>query len=240
MQFYVVFPLLFLMMRSWGGVVVVLSLSIATYFVGRSFEQLYLAPSFLPLKLAPFLAGMLVAWASENRRSAATHVWLLGVLVLVSSLQASRWGGQWLLFPILASMFFALSCNQTSFGWTARARGLLGCRFAEWLSDMSYGVYLIHGFFIALTAYLLDKNFLNNLSGTARTILLLVIAVPGAYASASIVSKLVERPGIELGRWLTGRIAASPPRARARRGIITDFDVHSMYRRLRARVIPTP
>ncbi|MCA3932909.1 MAG: acyltransferase, partial [Burkholderia sp.] len=63
------------------------------------------------------------------------------------------------------------------------------------------GMYLFHGFFIALTGLVLSGAFPRLAAhGNIRTIVLLAVALPGSLLVSTLIHRFVEQPGIALGR----------------------------------------
>jgi peptidoglycan/LPS O-acetylase OafA/YrhL len=131
-------------------------------------------------------------------------------LVLVSL--DYRYGKQLIALPLL--LLSMITCgwledlNMLPF-WLSSMFNLRATRFA---SDMSYGVYLFHGFFISACGVLIAGNPpLLILSPGGRTLAMFAFVSIGAYLTASVVHKLVELPGIKLGKDIIRRFAPAAP-----------------------------
>lgn len=202
MQFYLLFPFLVLLgLRiGWlpsalaaaaGGVVIAL-------FAGAAGLD-YPMPSFLPLKIQLFLAGMLIAAGpGENRSQLGTR------LAAVMLLAAIPIGGEqdllhFVVRELLVLGFFAL-VHGRSLGLIAWASRLLGSRPFCWLGELSYGTYLIHLLILQPVAAAVIGQFGNGISALSRFALTGAIVVPATYALAFITYKLVELPGQRLGK----------------------------------------
>ena len=84
-------------------------------------------------------------------------------------------------------------------------------RVTRFMSEMSYGVYLIHGLIImVLGGWLFSQPYILGLRPVFRTILLTMVTVPGSYTLAWVVNRFIEKPGIELGRRLVVRMPKIP------------------------------
>jgi len=82
----------------------------------------------------------------------------------------------------------------------------LGNRVTRFMADASYGVYLVHGFFITLAGgWLFAQPSVLALKPVLRTALLTAVTLPGSYLVAWLLHQWVEQPGIKLGRQLLAR-----------------------------------
>ncbi|HWW57784.1 MAG TPA: acyltransferase [Sphingopyxis sp.] len=209
MQFYLLFPFLVLLGRriGWipaalvaagGGVVIALLAGAA----GLDYPM----PSFLPLKLQLFLAGMLIA-ADPGERSA--RLW--GRLAAALLLAAIPVGGEQDLLhfavrELLVFGFFALVHWRSLgvIGWISR---LFGSRPFYWLGELSYGTYLIHLLIMQPVAAVVIGQFGTGLGAIGRFALTGAIVVPATYAMAFVTYRLVEIPGQRLGKAVIKRAA---------------------------------
>ena len=216
MQFYLLFPFLVLLGRriGWmrsalvaagGGVVIAL--------VAAAAGLDYPMPSFLPLKLQLFLAGMLIA-AGPDARGAG--LWSrLGVAMLLAAIPI---GGEQdplhlAVRELLVFGFFVLVHLRSvgPIGWVSR---LLGSRPFYWLGELSYGTYLIHLLILQPAAAAVIEGFDPALGAIGRFVLSGALVVPVTYALAYVTYRLVELPGQRLGKAVIGRaIGAGVARA---------------------------
>jgi peptidoglycan/LPS O-acetylase OafA/YrhL len=160
MQFYFIFPILILLMKKKGflkialfvcSITLPLGLIIAHYFQ-------YYEPSLLLFKLQYFVAGILLySIVNSTQETLKIKVLLLAGAILLVSLEFN-YGKELLVLPaILLAMFL--------FGWMEKNNttpkylaNFTNSRIIRFGSDVSYVVYLVHGFFISLSGHLITSN----------------------------------------------------------------------------------
>jgi len=216
MQFYLLFPFLILLGRRFGWITSALIAAgggVAVALLAGAAGLDYPMPSFLPLKLQLFLAGMLLATGADESRA---RLWLrLGAAMLLAAIPIG--GDQDLLHfavrELLVFGFFALVYLRSLgvIDWISR---LFGSRPFYWLGELSYGTYLIHLLILQPLAAAVIGRFGTGLGAIERFMLTGAIVVPATYALAFVTYKLVELPGQRLGKTVIGRaIGRSTPRA---------------------------
>lgn len=202
MQFYLLFPFLILLGRRIGWIPAALVAAgggVAIALLAGAAGLDYPMPSFLPLKLQLFLAGMLIA--ADPGESRARLWWRLGAAMLLAAIPIG--GDQDLLHfavrELLVSGFFALVHWRSLgvIGWVSR---LLGSRPFYWLGELSYGTYLIHLLILQPVAAAVIGQFGTGLGAAGRFALTGAVVVPATYAMALLTYKLVELPGQRLGK----------------------------------------
>lgn len=210
MQFYLLFPFLVLLGRRFGWVPAALVAAGAGALVALLTTAAgldYPMPSFLPLKLQLFLAGMLIAAdPGEGRARLSAR---LGAAMLLAAIPI---GGEqdrlhFAARELLVFGFFALVHLRSLgvIGWVSR---LLGSRPFYWLGELSYGTYLIHLLILQPVAAAVIGQFGIGLGALARFVLTGAVVVPATYAVAFVTYKLVELPGQRLGKAVTRRLAS--------------------------------
>jgi peptidoglycan/LPS O-acetylase OafA/YrhL len=210
MQFYAVFPLLFFLFVRLGPCAGATLIWIATtalkrltdwYFAPQGFPE----PAFLPLELQVFLVGMLLASAHQHLAVKRQHAYLQFVLALAFASKLPSYISSYVMGLVII-VFFMLPGVAKVEPAVAWLRGLLGNRISRFMADTSYGVYLIHGFFISFVGGWFYRGPAVGAVGSAtRLVLLTVITIVGAYSVSMVLYHYVERPGIELGRRLLAR-----------------------------------
>lgn len=211
MQFYLLFPFLILLGRRIGWVpsaFLAAGAGVVIALVAGGAGLDYPMPSFLPLKLQLFLAGMLIA---AGPGESGAQLWLrLGAAMLLAAIPIG--GDQDMLHFVVRELlvlgFFALVHSHSLWpvGWASR---LLGSRPFYWLGELSYGTYLIHLLILQPVAAMVIGHFGPGLGAVGRFALTGAIVIPATYAVAFLTYRLVELPGQRLGKaaikWVAGR-----------------------------------
>ncbi len=226
MQFYAVFPWALMALRrwgaaplAWGAVLIALGIrEVAQRLQGAmpGTMLIYPLPSLLLLKMPVFLVGMIVAEVNRTYRSSPGR----GVRDLVLALVVAALSS-WHIVVVAALTFHLVApegepARRSRAGklWLARA---LGNRAMGFLADASYSVYLFHSLVIPVAGgWLLRQAWFEAMTGRTRVGVLLVIVLAVTYPLAIVLHRLVERPGIELGRrvarrWANSRIDGPKP-----------------------------
>lgn len=201
MQFYLAFPLLYLLMRKIGPLTASIVLAAIALAASHALAGVFPEPGFLPLKLSLFMTGMLIAEIPFGTGRTATL--LIGALALILPFaQTSSYATQSWVLSVISALLYALTVNRQSVASLLQPLDtVLGGRIAHALSDASYGMYLFHGFFISFTGLVLSAAFPRLAAhGDIRTIVLLAVTLPGALLASTLIHRFVERPGIALGR----------------------------------------
>lgn len=222
MQFYAVFPVLYIVLSSryWFliaagalGIQMVVSKWVSIMpGVVEGAEGLFPEPSFLPMKISIFVAGILCGEVYSRLRctSAPVQYGRMGsftILALVIGSAHSK-------LVLLVIAFFLFNSFQV---WdkTSDIHGsvadflnkILGNRLMKSMAEYSYAVYLCHGVFISLSGnWLFQSEWFMDLIPPVRVGLLLCGVAAASYASAAVIHWCVEKPGIEIGRRLTDRL----------------------------------
>jgi peptidoglycan/LPS O-acetylase OafA/YrhL len=213
MQFYLVFPFLALAIRRFGWIpATVVILAIWLVAVNRIHIGLlapdgpwgwFPMPTFLPLRIGVFLCGMLAAGAIYQ-----AHDWRRFLCFFATSVAIALWHYKWLVVPVAAFYGWEWLCRAGP-EWQARTRlvdygnAILRSRPVAFIADCSYGVYLWHiPVQLCMMRMLQDGGWFANKQPMERMVLLTATALPVVYGVAWITFRLVERPGISLGKRL--------------------------------------
>jgi len=214
MQFYLAFPLLLLAFRKVGYLSIcaaALPLGILSLHAWPFFSH---TPSLLTVKLPIFFIGML---AAEAHRTFKTHPPAAMAILFLTPFMALLGDARHpaVLIAVAGIMFFLASAREIhvlrhTLLWVAR---FLGNRWTHFLADMSYGVYLVHFFFLSAYGWLLiEFPALHTLRHFELVALLIAINVAGSYGCAYFLHHSVEKPAIELGKRLIIRPRNKPAR----------------------------
>ena len=223
MAFYALFPLLFYVFNRLNfrrnvllaAIIVMLLFNVATnYFLspvfGYSIANQSFAYYFLSNHMSVFLIGMLVysivrnGGHLENRFTVAglATATFIGFLILTAYVWKLNWPFSFLLVPTLAGASFGglavLASQLHSFPKLLRQIGVL-----------SYSIYILH--FIcteALEPVLVRKwDAVLPTNPNFQVLVFFILNVALAFAMAFIANKLIEAPGIALGRKLVARLS---------------------------------
>jgi len=203
MQFYLTFPILLILMLRIGPAVfgitaTALSLTAGYYLLNRIF---YLEPSVLLFKLQFFIAGILCfqALLALSKGKFKIPLLLISVSVVLASINIRHFGYGLLslISPVLLILMFVLGCMEIQ----NKLPRWIQSGIISFASDTSYSVYLFHGFFISLSGYLIKSiDHLSGLTSIHRALFVFTFVAPLTYASAYMIYRCVEQPGIRLGR----------------------------------------
>ncbi|KAK42988.1 acyltransferase [Caballeronia jiangsuensis] len=212
MQFYAVFPLLMLLIARRGLLIVITGLACVTFAaqaIAPSLFALFPMPSFLPMKLYMFLAGMVAALTRD--RSQATRGLLLATSLpsIQFALRPEAMSGARVVLVVVLFMLLSAEFVRHGSGFMPAVRTLrrwLGTRIGKVLGDLAYGFYLIHLLILLPVAGYLTK-IECYLSASAPVRFFVVATVVGAVTLGLswILHRVVEKPGISLGKHLLKR-----------------------------------
>jgi peptidoglycan/LPS O-acetylase OafA/YrhL len=199
MQFYAVFPFAVLLIRRMGWIpgavcicITAIGIALLAKLAGISFPM----PSFLPLKMHMFLAGMLIAAATGK---AKVPYFLVAVVLVGIPLGGSRDAVHIIVREIFLTGFFALIHWRSVPSIDRVARGL-ATPFFHWLGELSYGVYLIHLLIAHHVAVWAIGHWGHGISDAARFAVTFSMVAPITYFIAYVTYRLIEIPGQQLGK----------------------------------------
>ncbi|PZQ45311.1 MAG: acyltransferase [Micavibrio aeruginosavorus] len=226
MQFYALFPFMFLAMQKWDKIKVtalmILACVVAWILIEDYMRGFPLLPSLILLKLNLFLSGMLVAAAyfanSLSERFALVFVALMAVIVPLHFPFGIASATLRILFVLMLAAFALhdrLAIPPLLSNAVNRISCFLGRPVFQFLGDASYGCYLLH-FFVAIPVcgWILI-NFGDEWTPMMRMGLSSLIVIPASYALAWLAYLYVEKPGIAFGKLLVKSIGKRPKDALA-------------------------
>jgi len=202
MQFYAVFPCLFLALRRGGFITVPLLIGMLSYGSGSLVRShvTFFEPSLLLFKLQCFLAGVLLARMLLGDESSRRRVVMFSSGIFLLLLDRS-YGAQTVVLPIVFAAMVGLGTLELKGRvpvWMAVTMNGSWVRFA---SETSYGVYLFHGFFISLCGWLFSRSTVfRTVVGWPRLAIVFCIVAAGAYTTAYGSYRFVEKPAMRWGK----------------------------------------
>ena len=215
MQFYAAFPFLMLLVRKGRFMVMAISALLLGCVTGRFFQNMpefrpgagvfFPEPSFILLKLPVFVVGIGIAEAarlSRIKRNAAPGIILLSLLIanVISSWVAT-----------VAALTYFWSSNDyiiNADSWIKRSREWLGGSCFRFLADCSYPLYCLHSMIIFFWgAWLLGHDYYMAQRPVLRVMILTACVAVTSYALAWVVHRLIERPGVAVGKYFSARLS---------------------------------
>lgn len=200
MQFYLVFPLLYLLLRKRSAMLS-FALGLASIGLTVMYRKAGLPPfpepSFLPFKLPVFLVGMLIY---EAGRAGFRPLPLLGAAALLF-LEARYGQPQFSL--LLATLLGAMViCWLTPI--PDRALRLMKSKFVSRASDWSYAVYLFHGFVLSIVgSRVLVAALALGWTKPAAVAVMTIVVIALTYGLSAIIFTFVEQPLSQASKLLT-------------------------------------
>jgi len=204
MQFYFVFPFIYLAMRRFGSLQVATILTIISLIIVYGINKImkFPEPSLLFMKLPYFLLGMLlyeIGFKSEISRIKKRLY--IALSLVISVYQIRSYGKDVLILPMIAIAILVVQNSKIKWSSVVFLRTVLGSKIARLGSDASYAVYLFHGFFISLSGLIISRfPFLLDIPPAYRVGLVWLFVTFCSYTLAILVFHWVEQPGIQLGK----------------------------------------
>jgi len=199
MQFYAVFPFLIVLHARMGWLRMTACVALAAFAVALGLKAMHIRfpmPSFLPLKLHVFLAGILIAAAPRNGKH----------LVAAMILMAFPYGGSIDALHVVVRealvVAFFLVVNFQDRPVVGAVSRTLGSKPFYWLGELSYGCYLIHLLILhPVAAWVLAHGGLAQ-PPSWRFMTVFPVVVIVTYALAAVGYHVLEKPGQQWGRRL--------------------------------------
>lgn len=202
MQFYLIFPLLFLFLKNgpslfkisiWSGLAIILSLFARKYIMPHFSEV-----SLILYQLPMFLIGIFVYYGSRQSNK-QRKIFSFGLAILFcfyGILIKDHRDNAYLLF---AAVLLILSCNNNKL--SSAINDFFDNKFFTILSDLSYSVYLFHGFYLSIIgAFIESRLYPLGYNANQCVSLIILCVIPLTYFTAYFSYKFIETPGIALGR----------------------------------------
>jgi peptidoglycan/LPS O-acetylase OafA/YrhL len=217
MQYYAVLPLMMLLVLKSGRLVAMAGLVAVMWAFGSWLQAngfVKGAFSMLPMKFHLFATGMLIAM-SLKAKGQAKWFYLIGACAVVF---VPLGGGRDSLHRAikigLVLAFFAFLYRDRLPQLAQQALGgldwLLSNTVSRFFGDVSYGVYLIHLLvMLPVCAWLARSQ--PDLAPEPRFAAALALTLVITYGLAYLAYRLIETPGIALGRRVAGGVGQSAP-----------------------------
>jgi len=220
-QLYLLFPLLLLAIRRWGGVAMIATVTLVVTAVGIFGPDIPRVDTFViqspPDLAALFAVGILAAGIVGAGRACRSWPWGWLALAATVPVLATIWwqGSVWTLDhlfwvdlalgPAVACLLAALAIGQMT-----RLRRLLDARPIRSLGSSSYSLYLTHG---PIVAVVYEKIVARRMGqGVPAFLVTLALALPLTILFARVFASFFETPFIRHG---SPSVAAQQPQPRA-------------------------
>lgn len=192
-QLYVVFPLLLLMVRRWGAMAMVATVTLVVVGVGLWGPRAFVIQS--PPDLAALFAVGVVAAGAVRRSWPWTRLALAAVLPVLATIWIA--GSVWTLdrlFWIDLALGPAVACLLVAVatGHAARLRRLLDARPVRGLGASSYSLYLTHGPIVVVVYSTLVAGRVHR--GVPAFVVSLALVLPLTVAFAHAFAAVFEKP----------------------------------------------
>lgn len=221
MAFYAAFPFLMLLVGRLGAIpagLLAIAASGLLLLAIPAYAEAFAMPSFLPLKLYLFVIGI---WMATSRLQGDMRPGLLAALLVAGGVVVLERSPLDIARVILLLGMFYLMNNGTLPGSRVferilkRIREALSNRVSVFLGDTSYGVYLLHLLVLIPVAGMLTRipQYLG-LPGPARLALCLLLIMPPVYLVVAVLFRVIEKPGIEMGKRVLRRLSQPALRCR--------------------------
>jgi peptidoglycan/LPS O-acetylase OafA/YrhL len=208
MQFYAALPFVMIVIGRIGwikGVVAAAVCGLAIAYILNRLGIRFPMPTFLPLKMHVFAAGMLLAGALRTDRARAFQFAAVAIVLVLAPVGGLHDLMHETVRVALVLIFFAFIHTHRLPEFAARrlrpVGAWLGNGFFHTLGELSFGAYLIHLMVMQpVIAYLIRTA---DVSDPVRWALTLAITVPIVYGLAWLGYTLIEMPGQNVGKGLT-------------------------------------
>lgn len=218
MQFYLLFPLLAMMMKRVGWLLLTIAVLILWQLFAFNTGVGLLAnsgpwgwfpmPTILPLRIAVFLSGMLAAWGLARWYQSGK-----GLPEMLVAVGIGLWGDYLLALFIIG--FLAWQCTSRSPRFTQwfpirMVHSLFSSRIIRLFADASYGIYLCHMLVLLAVMWLLLSNqaFIDD-SPIKRFLIVSALSLPPVFGLSLACHRLIEKSGIELGRKIVNKLPSN-------------------------------
>lgn len=200
MQFYFVFPFIFLLLKKRDVKISLLLLGFLSIAIARIvYKFLYFyEPSFLALKLQYFLAGIILYYLLNYKLLLRDKV-ILTLIAFFLLLIEYRVNSYTLVFIFL--MMYSIGWLEVHQILSQQLMSVIDSKIVNFMSDSSYSVYLFHGFFISLSGLIISYiEPLTNSSLFVHTLFMWFFVLICTYPFAYFIFIFIEKKGAHYGR----------------------------------------
>ncbi|SFK62801.1 acyltransferase family protein [Methylophaga sulfidovorans] len=203
MQFYLIFPVLFIFLRKHFLIFIILSILVmqAILRISYHFDIHYPMPSFLPIKFHNFAAGMILAHLLlEGKNYSRIYSIFLVLITALIAYKLNRTLHISILF--LFSWWWVCVPHNENNRLIKTIAAIFRHNSSKFLADISYSIYIFHLIFmLPFFAVALSNGKLDNSEWMISTTGLFV----GVAIIAFFVYRFIELKGIHFGKSLEKR-----------------------------------
>jgi peptidoglycan/LPS O-acetylase OafA/YrhL len=215
MQFYLIFPVVYLLFKKdlselnliVFGVLIIIFSYISKITVMKNFTEASLIIYQLPF----FMIGILIYFASKTKitKLRMVSLFLVAIFCIYAFLYKSRdsvylAAAAGLLFISATKKIFSFASYGFRFSFLFDT--IFKNRFFCFLSDLSFSVYLFHGFVLSILGAWLESTFYQiGISVEITVVILICMVVPITYFIALFSYRYIEKPGIRFGKFVIDR-----------------------------------
>lgn len=205
MQFYLIFPFIFLFFNKVNShlkiivstALIVMISVLSKKFIMHSFTE----SSLILYQLPMFMIGVFIYNYSEDDRN-YFYVFIVAFLCLYSIVIKNHHDNAYLFF---AALFLIISLNNSSLA--KKINYFFDTKFFLKLSDLSFSVYLFHGFFLSILGNMIEsKLYPLGYSSNQCAVLIIFLVVSLTYLFAIAIHQYIELPGMKLGKFIIKKL----------------------------------
>ena len=207
MQFYFLFPFLLIILKKSliiSSIIIFIFSYISIEYINKIYY--FYEPSFIGLKINIFFTGIIIGLFFNNNNKFFTQLLLLLIgIPFAMRFQIPQNYGSFFIPTIYISLLVYFKFLK---GYLLNFDNFLSCNILiNYLSKLSYSVYLIHGFIISLFGiFLRNYAFFKDLTSQDRTHFLIIFTLVPTYFLSFFSYKYIECNFIRLGNNIVNRI----------------------------------
>lgn len=202
MQFYIIAPMIYIALRGEKihlyFLAALLTIAFAYYADYNKFSWAYKEPSLLLFKIHIFILGAITLINTSIKDNFKTSAVLAILMIAIIAFQ--YWIQRNTFTSNNSSIYLALSVTLVLFH--RRLSRFFDGMLVNFLSKISYPLFLIHGFFIAMSG-LVHKMYFSN---QPLLLVMAIITIPCSIATAWVLANTIEKIGINFGKRLEDKV----------------------------------